>query len=309
MTTIDLAPPPAPEPGNALAALPRRVALTLPELRTVAAHAGDAPLPFEPAEPRRDDPLEGRLGASRGTSDADAFAAAVASLRDPVESLTRRGLLVDGAVDPGLLGAVGLLAAPAVALDLDLVVGTTRAKSWQRQAAGAVATLGTVDGVVFELAWYDVAHWPAELARVAVPPEGEAEAAGSGVPADLEAPYELVDAVGEALRGHRADLVPALVGEHGGRVRAEGRPLGEPAAAEALTALHTEGRGRLRALVTRVDEDAPAPVGVVSWVLLGDGWRSLQPRDDSGGPAVRVLRREPGDLAADLAPVLAEVSA
>jgi hypothetical protein len=46
----------------------------------------------------------------------------------------------------------------------------------------------------------------------------------------------------------------------------------------------------------------------VSWVLLRDGWHSLTPRHDDGA-RVAVARVDPDDLATELAPVLAQVSA
>jgi hypothetical protein len=49
-------------------------------------------------------------------------------------------------------------------------------------------------------------------------------------------------------------------------------------------------------------------VGVVSWVLLADGWRALTPSRGGGSARVAVRKVEPGDLAADLSPVLAEVT-
>ena len=49
-------------------------------------------------------------------------------------------------------------------------------------------------------------------------------------------------------------------------------------------------------------------VGVVSWVLVADGWRALTPHRADGAGRVDVRRVEPEDLAADLAPVLAEVT-
>jgi hypothetical protein len=52
-------------------------------------------------------------------------------------------------------------------------------------------------------------------------------------------------------------------------------------------------------------------VGVVAWTLVADGWRALRAHhDDSHAEELRleVARVIPEDLAADLAPVLAEVA-
>ena len=157
MPTIDLSTPPPP-PTGLLDALPRRVALTLPELRLVAERAGGAPLPFDVVDARRPDaPRTAGLGRApaprrgRGVRRRAGLAA-----RPGRATLTRRGLLADDAVDEaGLLGAVGLLATPAVAArHRRHRRPEIRASSWHRQAGGAVATLSTVDGIVFELAWF-----------------------------------------------------------------------------------------------------------------------------------------------------------
>ncbi len=226
MPTIDLSTPP-PAPDGTLDALPRRAALTLPELRLVAEAAGGAPLPFDVAEPgggSESGALEDRLGQSRGTVEDQAYLEVLDSLHDPSASLERRGLLVDGAVDEGLLGAVGLLATPRLALDVDIVADHVQGKAWHRQAGEAVATLSTVDGIVFELAWFPTASWPAELGRVAVIPEDLA-LRESSVPATADLPYELADAAAEALRSSRDDLVTVLAARHSGEVHdADGRP-------------------------------------------------------------------------------------
>ncbi|ANH37938.1 hypothetical protein I601_1503 [Nocardioides dokdonensis FR1436] len=323
MPTIDLSTPPPAAP-TLLEALPRRVTLTLRELQRVAAAAGGAPLPFDLAGAAGVDAPDGsEAGASEaggladrlgGGSDAGAdpssaaYAAALASLHDADESLARRGLLLGDQVDDGLVGAVGLLATPEVALDLDVAVGGLRARAWHRQAGDAVATLATVDGLVFELAWFGVAQWPLELGRVAVLPEDLA-VGDSAVPARLDVPYELLDAVGEALRSDRADLLPVLVAQQPGALLDErDAPLDEVAATGALAALVGETRGRLRALVADVSGAETTVAGVVSWVLLDDGWHALRPHTLAGAHRVEVVRVEPAGLAADLAPVLAEVS-
>ena len=76
-----------------------------------------------------------------------------------------------------------------------------------------------------------------------------------------------------------------------------------------LPALYDETRGRLRALVTDVRDQGGSVVGVVSWVLLADGWRALRPHDNGDENRVSRSRRvDAGDLATELAPVLAEVT-
>ncbi|MBC2932377.1 hypothetical protein [Nocardioides sp. zg-1228] len=308
MVTIDLTAPPPP-PTSFLDATARRLALTLPELRLVAELAGGAPLPFDlpddAAGPDVPGSLSGRLGQSRGSVEDAAYTDAVRTLHDPDDTLRRRGLLGAGGADPGVLGAVGLLATPRLALDIDVAAGATQVKAWHRQSGGAVASLSTCDGIVFELAWFPVDQWTAELARVTAPPE-ELALGVSHVPARLDVPYALADSVGEALRSGRADLVPVLVGHSDGIVLADGEELGDAEAAAAVSAVHTESRGRMRILAAEVSDRATTSVGVVSWVLLRDGWHSLTPRHDDVA-RVAVVRVDPDDLATELAPVLAQV--
>ena len=310
MVTIDLTTPPAP-PATFLDGMARRLALTLPELRLVADLAGGAPLPFDlqPTEGAGGGAgtLSGRLGASRGTAEDSAYTDALGTLHDPDETLRRRGLVTDEGADPGLLGAVGLLATPRLALDVDVAAGATQVKAWHRQSGGAVASLSTCDGIVFEVAWFPVDQWTLELARVTAVPE-DLPLTTSRVPALLDVPYALADAVGEAVRSSRSDLVPILMSQSAGEVRADGEALGEAEATAAVSAVHSESRGRLRILAAEVAEGATSSVGVVSWVLLNDGWHSLTPRHDDGA-RVSVALVEPDDLATELAPVLAQVSA
>jgi hypothetical protein len=309
MVTIDLTTPPAP-PASFLEGMARRLALTLPELHLVAELAGGAPLPFDVHDGGGTDApsggLSGRLGQSRGSVEDSAYADALAGLHDPHESLRRRGLLTDDGVDAGIVGAVGLLATPRLALDIDVAAGTTQVKAWHRQDGGAVASLSTCDGIVFELAWFPVDQWTTELARVTAVPE-DVPLGTSHVPALLDVPYALADAVGEAVRAGRTDLVPVLAGQAESAVRADGEELGDAEAATAISAVHSEGRGRLRILAAEVAERSTTAVGVVSWVLLRDGWHSLTPHHDDGA-RVAIARVDPDDLATELAPVLAQVT-
>ena len=307
MVTIDLTTPPTPR-ASFLDGMARRLALTLPELRRVAELAGGAPLPFDLQDPDGGESggLAGRLGHSRGSVEDTAYADALRTLHDPDETLRRRGLVTDEGADPGIVGAVGLLATPRLALDIDVAAGATQVKAWHRQEGGAVASLSTCDGIVFELAWFPVDQWTTELARVTAVPE-DLPLAASQVPALLDVPYALADSVGEALRAGRSDLVPVLVGQSGAAVLADDTELAGPEAAAAVSAVHAESRGRLRILAAEVSERATTAVGVVSWVLLKDGWHSLTPRDDDGA-RVAVARVDPDDLATELAPVLAQVA-
>ncbi|WP_148612362.1 hypothetical protein [Nocardioides rubriscoriae] len=306
MTTIDLSTP-TPTPGSLLAALPRRVALTLPELQLVAARAGGAPLPFDVTEPGDVPALENRLGVSRGTTEDRAYLTAVASLHDPAATLARRGLLVDDVLDEGVAGAVGLLATPTYAVEIDVAVGDVQVKAWHRAAAGAVATLATSDGIVFELAWFPASAWPAELDRVGVLPE-DLSLRESRVPAYVDLPYELADAAVEAAAGGRTDLLPVLTSQHEGAVRdAAGRTVPAAEVTGLLQALGAETQGRLRVLVADVSREQTTVVGVRSWVLLADGWRTLHPHHDGSTTRVRLATVDPADLAADLAPVLSDI--
>ncbi|MEO5665345.1 MAG: hypothetical protein ABIR39_18925 [Nocardioides sp.] len=308
MVTIDLTTPPPPA-ASFLDGLPRRLALTLPELRHVASLAGDAPLPFDLVEASGNASLEGRLGQSRGSAEDTAYAAALASLHDADDSLRRRGLITDDGIDPGLTGAIGLLATPTLALDLDVAAPGTQVKAWHRQAGNAVATLATSDGLVFELAWFSSDQWPGELARVADIPD-DVKLSESSVPEELDLPFHLVDATGEALRAGRSDLVPVLMSQHGeGIVDGHAEPIDDSVAATAVAAIHTEGRGRLRVLAAHVSDEATTDVGLVSWVLLADGWHSLTPHQVDDESRLSVRRTQPADLASELAPVLAQVTA
>jgi hypothetical protein len=309
MVTIDLTTPPTP-PASFLDGMARRLALTLPELRLVAELAGGAPLPFDlasgDAHATGAGSLSGRLGQSRGSVEDSAYTDAIGTLHDPHDTLRRRGLLTDEGADPGIVGAVGLLATPRLALDIDVAAGDTQVKAWHRHSGGAVASLSTCDGIVFELAWFPADQWTVELARVTAVPE-DVPLGTSHVPAHLDVPYALADAIGEALRSGRSDLVPVLIGQADGDVLADGEPLGAAEAAAAVSAVHAESRGRLRILAAEVAERATTAVGVVSWVLLRDGWHSLTPRHDDGA-RVAVGRVDPDDLATELAPVLAQVT-
>jgi hypothetical protein len=313
MPTVDLSAPVAPpdpdaaEPEGTLEGLPRRVALTLAELQYLAAQAGDAPLPFDVHPPSPASTLDDRLGQSHAAAEDAAYVVALAALHEPGDSLAKRGLVIDGVADAGVLGALGLVATPNLAVDLDVTAGGIRAKAWHRQSGRAVATLSTNDGIVFELAWFDTAQWPDELARVAAVPE-DIEVDQSQLPEVVDLPYDLLDGCGEAIRTQHADLVPVIVAAHAGQiVDGSGKPVADAAVAPLVSALVTETQGRLRGLAADVAGQGAPLIGVVSWLLLADGWRSLRAHQAGAQRRVEVRRVEPSDLAPLLAPVLAEV--
>ncbi|HEY9564635.1 MAG TPA: hypothetical protein VIR30_12780, partial [Nocardioides sp.] len=125
----------------------------------------------------------------------------------------------------------------------------------------------------------------------------------------VDLPYELLDAGGEAVRSGRNDLLGTIVAHHAGSVRDEnGGAVLDASVHNLITALVGETRGRLRAMVADI-ESGGTVVGVVSWVLLADGWHSLHTRQEGGVNRVAIRRVIATDLAADLGPVLAEVSA
>ena len=307
MVTIDLGTPPA-APVSTLDGLPRRLPLTLTELRLAAEMAGGAPLPFEMATATTTS-LEDRLGHTRGSAEEAAYDAAHDALHEPAGSLERRRLMVDGRLEPGLAGAIGLLATPDVAVDLDVVVEGVQVKSWHRQSALGVATLSTADGLVFEIAWMPASQWGDELRAGGRAPARPADDGERG-PADRR------PAVRAARRRRRG--APQRPRRPGPRARRpprrrrgpSGRPLPDADVAGLLQTLSRETRGRLRALVAHVGDGPPTVVGVVSWLLLSDGWHSLETHTDteSDTPLVRLRAVEASELGGALAPVIAEVT-
>ena len=49
-------------------------------------------------------------------------------------------------------------------------------------------------------------------------------------------------------------------------------------------------------------------IGTVSWSLVNDGWRSMRTTSLDGELTLLITSVEPSELAADIAPVLAEVA-
>jgi hypothetical protein len=159
-----------------------------------------------------------------------------------------------------------------------------------RQALrGEVVAAVTTAGDRAEAAAWPVEEWAARLSRmvdvpvpVAPPPPDR----------EVEVPLDVLLGAGEALRTHRPDVLDELV-----RRAAAADPA---TLREQLVRLHTAVVGRLLAVVAATDADA-ARAGWVSWLLFGDGWRSLTPVRRDGRPVVALSPVRPHDRGAQVA--------
>ena len=97
------------EDAGAIDAAPRRIGLTLRELQYAAHLAGDAPLPFDVAQPQQVDAMQARLGQSPAALEDQAYRAVIDGLHDPEDALARRGLVSDGVLDAGVAGAIACM--------------------------------------------------------------------------------------------------------------------------------------------------------------------------------------------------------
>jgi hypothetical protein len=159
-----------------------------------------------------------------------------------------------------------------------------------RQALrGEVVAAVTTAGDRAEAAAWPVEEWAARLSRmvdvpvpVAPPPPDR----------EVEVPLDVLLGAGEALRTQRPDVLDELV-----RRAAAADPA---TLREQLVRLHTAVVGRLLAVVAATDADA-ARAGWVSWLLFGDGWRSLTPVRRDGRAVVALSPVRPHDLGAQVA--------
>ena len=292
--------------------MPRRLALTLPELRLVAELAGGAPLPSTcvrapPVPDARS--LAGRLGESRGSRRGlrvhrrPRHAARPGGHPAPARPGDRRR-----APTPAWSAPSACSPRPGLALDIDVAAGGTQVKAWHRQAGDAVASLSTCDGIVFELAWFPVDQWTTELARVGGP-RGPAGRRASHVPAHSTSPSP------SPTRSARrcAPAAPTWSRCWWARPTATvlaptARAAGRAESTPCSRASHTEGRGRLRVLAAEVSGDETT---VGRRRLVGAARRRLalpHAPQTTTAPACAVARVDPADLATELAPVLAQVT-
>ena len=329
MTTVDLTGRPEAETP-----VPRRVRLGLAELLLLA-RLSETRLPF-PVEPTPPSALAERLGDTPAGRGAELMVGELARVDDtgpgsPVDRLREQGLLtgddpVTAEVEQEVVTAMRVLGAPEQTVWIDLtrsVPFEVQLHAWQHARAEGLTTLATLDALHYELTWVAPTGWRAELARAATvaqdpPDEGEP------FPGEVLIGHELLVAGLEAVRAGRTDVLAELSRLESDTVRVDGRPVAGAEVAALLHRLDSETRGRLRASVgllpaaggdadqSSAREELQAPPGqrgLVSWVLLADGWRALIPLTDSAEHLVAVRRVEPDDLASAVADLLAELVA
>ena len=313
-------------------AVPVLVRLSLAELILLTDRLGGTVLPFDLSgsiDDKSGDPTDDRLqerlaggvpsvgqrahGLVRAARDQARINPGAAAPR-----LTEIGLLDDNGTPVGdVVAAFAVLAAPEALLVLDLALqrdaGPARLRSWFAITGTQVVQLSTASGLVFELAWFDGVDLPDALARAATVVDDDAQTSDGATSDDevgspLELPFELFTDGTEAVRRGRDDLLAELVRIAPGPVHVGGVEVAPAAAASVVTSLERASCGRLRVLVT-VPQDAAGrrTVGVVSWLRVGSGWRSLTPLTVAGVPIVVVTQVAEADLSRAVAPVLAQV--
>jgi hypothetical protein len=231
---------------------------------------------------------------ARGLSGSTAQA--TRPVTDPAAELRFRGLLsAEGRLDAGLVGTLGCFAAPEVFVDLVLGRPGGSFRAWHRLLGTRVVALARC-GDRAELGWWDDRRWAGELARLVAPP-ASSNAAGDSA-ARRRVPAELLLGCGAALRLGRPELLAELVTRHDAA-----------AVAAQVRLLHAAARGRLLVTVAGVRRDGRRTLGLLSWVLLPDGWRELVPAVGGAEPVVAVDRVDPTDLGSRVARLVARARA
>jgi hypothetical protein len=160
---------------------------------------------------------------------------------------------------------------------------------------GDLVAAVTTAGARAEAALWPLTDWAGRLATIADVPVPPAPAPPDR---DLEVPLDVLLGAAEALRSHRPDVLDELV-----RRTATADP---QTLRERLVCLHTAVVGRLLAVVAAGDA-VQARAGWVSWLLFGDGWRSLTPAHRHGRPVVVLAPVAPADLGPQVAAQVARV--
>ena len=194
-----------------------------------------------------------------------------------------------------------MVSPPVVTCVVDVTVRRgARHPGWvqvhSRQALrGDLVAAVTTTGARAEAALWPVDEWAARLSRIADVP---VPAAPPPPDREVEVPLHVLLGTGEALRTHRPDVLDELV--------RRATPNHPATLREQLVRLHTAVVGRLLVVVATKDARA-AKAGWVSWLLFGDGWRSLTPVRRDGGPVVVLSPVRPVDLGSQVAAQVALV--
>ena len=263
------------------------------------------------------DGLGERLGEVVGGSEP--VEAPATGVTDHDETLVAAGLVDAGVPTEQGRAVLTVWHAPALAVELELLVslarGKVRARSWHRNLDDWVVCLSTGDGRVFELTWLSADDWWLELGRAAhVDTRTLRPAPDAGpVPDVIETPWELLLATGEAVQRRRPELLDQMVSDHSGATIAGDRLDSLETADDGDVRrwheqLESTSRGRLHAAVMGRSGRGRPGAGIVEWVLLHDGWRSLTPFTRDGSTMVRIERMGAVDLPRALAVRAAEVT-
>jgi hypothetical protein len=173
--------------------------------------------------------------------------------------------------------------------------GWVQVHSSQALRGGLVAAV-TRAGDRAEAAVWPVEAWASRLSELADVPVPEAPPHPPD--REMEVPLDVLLGAGEALRTRRPDVLDELVRR---------APQADPTRLrEQLVRLHTAVVGRLLAVVA-AEGAGGARAGWVSWLLFGDGWRSLTPVRRDGVPAVLLSPVRPSDLGAQVGSQVAQV--
>jgi hypothetical protein len=302
------------------AVLPGRVNLSLAELVHLAEAAGtQLPIHVEPPEDIDPSPMEARLGGgapSPMSAAADLLRGELAAGPD-LASLAERGLGDEtGNPTPDVAVALHALGTPEALIQIDVALrgdgATTSLRAWYAVVGAQVAQLATADGLAYELSWYPVRHLATGLARAAILDSGEPPS-GDRDQGTVTLPYEFFIVGLEAARVSRGDILDHLVAglKPSSVTGADGAAMAAHRVKPLIDAFQTRTRGTLRALITSAssgEQSGRRPVGgLVSWILLDDGWRWLEPIGNREDPKVTIHPVTPADLGKVIAPVLTQV--
>ena len=308
---------------------PRRVRLSRAAVDRFAELAGvESPAAQMVASTGSIDSLGDRLGTlgqdvaptlSGADEGAGEGADPTAAESDLDESLVAAGLVHDGAPTTEGGAVLTVWHAPALAVELEMLVvlrrGKVRVRSWHRNLDDWVVCLSTGDGHTFELSWLSADDWWLELGRAAWVDTAtlRPSTAADPLPAVIETPWDLLLATGEAVQRRRFELLDQMASDYSG-MTLTGDSLDTLETADDADVrrwheqLESSSRGRLHAGVMGRSERGRPGAGIVEWVLFHDGWRALTPFQRDGWNMVRIERKSPVDLPRELAVRAAEVT-